>query len=121
MILENIKILNGLKALGVRIAIDDFGTGYSSLSYLYKLPIDIIKIDKSFIIHIDKNIDKMALVETIIQIARIMDFEVVAEGVETNSDLEALKNLKCQKYQGFLTSKPLPLSLFNSLVLNKIK
>lgn len=119
--IENIKILNGLKALGVRIAIDDFGTGYSSLSYLYKLPIDIIKIDKSFIIDIDKNIDKMALVETIIQIARIMDFEVVAEGVETNSDLEALKNLKCQKYQGFLTSKPLPLSLFNSLVLNKIK
>lgn len=116
---NNISVLNALKSIGVRLAIDDFGTGYSSLSYLHKLPIDTIKIDRSFITGMLESHDKKTLVETIIQTAKTMNFDIVAEGVESQSDLEMLRYLKCEKCQGYLFSKPVPIALFNSLVLNQ--
>ena len=116
---RHISILNTLRSLGFRLAIDDFGTGYSSLSYLHKLPINCVKIDRDFITGMLENHDKMALVEIIIQISKIMHLNVVAEGVESKSDLEVLQYLKCDYYQGYYFSKPVPIALFNSLVLQQ--
>ncbi len=110
VLLENIdrliKVLEEMKSMGIKIAIDDFGTGYSSLSYLYKFPIDILKIDRSFIMRMDRH-DKKDLVPVIISIARNMKMEVVAEGIETVDQLEILRNYGCEYAQGFLFSKPL--------------
>lgn len=116
---RHISVLNTLRSLGFKMAIDDFGTGYSSLSYLHKLPIDSVKIDREFITGMLESHDKMALVEIIIQIAKIMHLEVIAEGVESKSDLEVLQYLKCNYYQGYYFSKPVPIALFNSLVLQQ--
>ncbi|MGC9491543.1 EAL domain-containing protein, partial [Vibrio genomosp. F10] len=93
--------------LGVKVAIDDFGVAYSSLNYLKKLPIDILKIDKSFIDEcVTLHTDHM-LVKTIIQMGHNLGKVVVAEGVETQDQLDLLKNEHCNKYQGYLFSKPL--------------
>ena len=101
------KIL-ALKKIGVRFAIDDFGTGYSSLAYLKSLPVDEIKIDRSFVRDaIQKNRDA-ALVETIVNLASRLNLDVTAEGVETKELYEYLKQLGCNAYQGYLFSKPLP-------------
>lgn len=114
---QNIQALHQLKALGVHIAIDDFGTGYSSLSYLNKLPIDTIKIDRSFITHMLEHEDRLALVKVILQTAKILNLQTVAEGVESKEELEMLQYLGCCCFQGFYFSKPVPLPRFNSLVL----
>ncbi len=110
VLLENIdkliKVLEKIKKMGIKIAIDDFGTGYSSLSYLYKFPIDILKIDRSFIMRMNRH-DKKDLVPVIISIARNMKMEVVAEGIETVDQLEILRTYGCKYGQGFLFSKPL--------------
>jgi EAL domain-containing protein (putative c-di-GMP-specific phosphodiesterase class I) len=116
---RHISVLNTLRSLGFKLAIDDFGTGYSSLSYLHKLPINTVKIDRDFIFGMIENSDKMALVEIIIQIAKIMRLDVVAEGVESKSDLEILQRLQCDLYQGYYFSKPVPIALFNSLILQQ--
>jgi diguanylate cyclase (GGDEF)-like protein len=116
---KHINALNTLRLLGFGLAIDDFGTGYSSLSYLHKLPVNTVKIDKEFIAGMLENHDKMALVEIIIQIAKIMRLTVVAEGVENKDDLEALQYLKCDFYQGYYFSKPLSIAKFNSLYLQQ--
>ncbi len=100
--------LNELKALGIIIAIDDFGTGYSSLSYLQRLPIDILKIDKSFICNISSNKDDLAIVTAIIAMARSLSLGVVAEGVETHDQLAYLRTQGCQQIQGYLVSRPIP-------------
>jgi diguanylate cyclase (GGDEF)-like protein/PAS domain S-box-containing protein len=98
--------LKALKGLGVRLAIDDFGSGYSSLSYLRLFPFDILKIDQSFIESMVDSPQAMAMVRTMIQLGRELKLEVVAEGVETEQQLEMLRKLRCQDVQGYLFSRP---------------
>jgi len=105
---ENVESLNRLKAMGIRIAIDDFGTGYSSLSYLKRLPVDILKIDRSFVSDVTVNLDDAAIVEAIIAMARSLGLNVVAEGVETAEQSKFLQARKCDEMQGYYYSKPLP-------------
>ena len=102
-----ISKLHALKALGVRLAIDDFGTGYSSLSYLRRLPIDELKIDGSFIAGMASEPGQMAVVRSIIDLAETLHLETVAEGIEGDEQLQALRGLSAQMGQGFLFSKPL--------------
>jgi diguanylate cyclase (GGDEF)-like protein len=98
-----------LKTLGVRIAIDDFGTGYSSLAYLKRLPVDILKIDRSFVSKIVESADSLALVKVFVQIAQALNLETVAEGIEQSSELQALQAMDVKFGQGFLFSRPLNL------------
>ncbi len=100
-----IKELNELKALGVLLAIDDFGTGYSSLSYLQHMPVDVLKIDRSFISG-EESRESSQIVESIIAMAQSLGLEVVAEGVETERQLHLLQGLACQKAQGYMFSRP---------------
>ena len=104
----NIEKLTSLRRLGVNIAIDDFGTGYSSLAYLAKLPVQSLKIDRSFIVAMVDDPDTMTLVSTIISLAHSLRLKVVAEGVDSESQAEALRRLRCDEMQGYLFSKPLP-------------
>src|SRR3972149_11625746 len=97
-----IKILNELKQIGVSLAIDDFGTGYSSLIYLKHMPIDIIKIDQSFVRDMTVDKDDAAICDAIIKLAKSLNLEVIAEGVETMEQLELLRRLDCKNIQGFL-------------------
>lgn len=106
--LYTIEALNELKKLGLTISIDDFGTGYSSLSYLQRFPIDLIKIDRSFIWSMGQNEDDRAIVAAIIAMAKSLRMKVVAEGVETEEQFEFLQHQGCHAVQGFLLSKPLP-------------
>lgn len=101
------EALANLKARGVRLHLDDFGTGYSSLSYLQRFPIDALKIDRAFIAGLTTRPESDALVHAIIEMARGLDLEVVAEGVETAEQLERLKRLRCPHVQGYLVSPPL--------------
>jgi diguanylate cyclase (GGDEF)-like protein/PAS domain S-box-containing protein len=98
--------LRTLRAIGVRIAIDDFGTGYSSLSYLREMPVDVIKLDKSFIDEILGSEQQYALVEAIITLARNLDLKVIAEGIEEPGQRDALARMRCPLGQGYLFSKP---------------
>lgn len=102
----NVKILSGLKSMGIKISIDDFGTGYSSLNYLKRLPINAIKIDKSFIDGIHLNSSDNSIVEGIILLAHKMELDVVAEGVEVIGQLNILKDMRCDTIQGYYFSKP---------------
>ncbi|CUH95732.1 hypothetical protein P22_1812 [Propionispora sp. 2/2-37] len=103
-----VKQLTQLRTLGIRIALDDFGTGYSSLTYLSRFPIDTIKIDKSFLHQSATNLAAAAIISTVIHLARQMNLDVVAEGVETPEQLQSLINLDCGFIQGYLISQPLP-------------
>ncbi|TAK75718.1 MAG: GGDEF domain-containing response regulator [Gammaproteobacteria bacterium] len=110
VIVSNIEVLNTigeLKKLGVTIAIDDFGTGYSSLSYLKKIPLDRLKIDSSFVQHIKSPSDDEVIIRAIIAMAKNLNLEVLAEGVETQDQLNFLKVHECGDVQGFYFSKPL--------------
>jgi diguanylate cyclase (GGDEF)-like protein/PAS domain S-box-containing protein len=100
--------LNELKALGVRLAIDDFGTGYSSLAYLQRLPVDILKVDKSFVDDLTDEGSETSLVATILALAQNLQLEAVAEGIELDAQAEALRELNCEYGQGFLFERPLP-------------
>ncbi len=104
---EGIKILNNMKNAGVLLCIDDFGTGYSSLSYLLQLPIDYLKIDKSFINKITINKKHNDIVKTIIDISKNLDIQVVAEGIELEEQLKTVQHMKCEFGQGFLFAKPI--------------
>jgi diguanylate cyclase (GGDEF)-like protein len=104
----SIEKLRALRELGVNLAIDDFGTGYSSLGYLARLPVNALKIDRSFIITMTKNADSMTIVSTIISLAHALNLKVIAEGVETEEQRNLLQLLKCDEMQGYLFSKPLP-------------
>ena len=108
----SIAELVALRAMGVRISIDDFGTGYSSLNALKDLPVDVLKVDRSFISDIAENERDAAFVKTIIDLARNLGLSVVAEGVETNEQLSLLNRLGCDEWQGFLFSRPVPLPEF---------
>ena len=103
-----IKELERLRELGVNLSIDDFGTGYSSLSYLTRLPVDELKIDRSFIAPLGNPDSEYPIVKAIVAMAHSLGLIVVAEGVETNSQLNALRALQCDIFQGYLFSKPFP-------------
>jgi diguanylate cyclase (GGDEF)-like protein/PAS domain S-box-containing protein len=111
-----IRKLSILRGLGIQIAMDDFGTGYSSLSYITRLPINSLKIDRSFITGMADNPQDMAIVTTIIALAHSLNLQVVAEGVESGDQSQLLKLLKCDEAQGFLFSKPLPADEIETLL-----
>jgi EAL domain-containing protein (putative c-di-GMP-specific phosphodiesterase class I) len=102
-----VAVLTELRTMGVQIAIDDFGTGYSSLSYLKRLPVNTLKIDRSFIQDINSNRDDAAIITAIIALAHSLHLSVVAEGVENKEQLTFLQSRQCEIVQGYLLSKPL--------------
>jgi EAL domain-containing protein (putative c-di-GMP-specific phosphodiesterase class I) len=112
-----IAVLQSIRDMGVSIAIDDFGTGFSSLSYLSKLPVDSLKIDRSFVDEMTAAPEGLALVSTIINLAHSMKLKVVAEGVETEEQSRLLRLLSCDEIQGFLIGKPLPREAFETIYL----
>ncbi len=113
---DAIDKMASLKALGVRFAIDDFGTGYSSMSYLKRMPLDQLKIDKSFVQDVSTDPNAAAIVETIIVMAKHLGLDVVAEGVETEEELEFLEAHGCKVYQGYYFSRPVPTADFSDLL-----
>ena len=104
---ENIPKLRAVRELGTTIAIDDFGTGYSSLSYIAKLPINALKIDRSFIVEIPNSPDAMSIVHSIMSLAHSLRLRVIAEGVDSEEQVKLLRLLRCDEMQGYLYSKPL--------------
>jgi EAL domain-containing protein (putative c-di-GMP-specific phosphodiesterase class I) len=111
---ENVAVLNRLGELGVRLSVDDFGTGYSSLAYLKQLPIDTLKIDRTFVRDVEDDPDDTAIIQAIIAMGHGLNLRVTAEGVETEGQLAALRRLGCDEYQGFLLGKPLPAAEFRA-------
>jgi diguanylate cyclase (GGDEF)-like protein/PAS domain S-box-containing protein len=122
MIMEDVKqsvaTLQAIRAMGVTIAIDDFGTGFSSLGYLSKLPVDTLKIDRSFVIDMTATQEGLALVSTIVSLAHALKLKVVAEGVETEEQSRLLRLLNCDEMQGFLFSQALPCETFETRYLS---
>jgi EAL domain-containing protein (putative c-di-GMP-specific phosphodiesterase class I) len=106
--LSNLATLRELKRLGVNLIIDDFGTGYSSLSYLKRLPVDFLKVDRSFVERLGKDPKDEGIVSAVIDMAHVLGMEVVAEGVENAEQAACLRKLGCRFAQGYLYSKPLP-------------
>jgi EAL domain-containing protein (putative c-di-GMP-specific phosphodiesterase class I) len=102
------ETLEKLHQIGVRFALDDFGTGYSSLSYLARLPVDLLKIDRSFVNLMPKSPEQMAIVSAIISLGHALNLNVVAEGVETEEEANLLRLLRCDEAQGYLYGKPVP-------------
>ena len=105
---SNLARLHDLKALGVRLAIDDFGTGYSSLSYLRQFPVDVLKIDKSFMDGVARDVEGRSFVKAIVRLAQTLRIATVAEGVEDEAQLETLRRVGCDRAQGFLFARPQP-------------
>ena len=116
---QAIEKLHELKLMGIRVAIDDFGTGYSSLNYLKRFPIDTLKIDKTFVSDVCKDPHDTAIVRAIITLGHALDLTVIAEGVETQEQLQYLSSLGCDVVQGFLFSKSLPAPVFEELLLEQ--
>jgi EAL domain-containing protein (putative c-di-GMP-specific phosphodiesterase class I) len=112
---KSIETLKSLKEFGVTIAIDDFGTGYSSLSYLRKLPLDVLKIDRSFVQGIGTSAEDDAIVRAVISVAQSLGLTVTAEGIETGEQARLLREWSCQAGQGYLFSRPLPAEEFAAL------
>ncbi len=111
-----LAILHEIRGLGVRISMDDFGTGYSSLSYLRRFPFDKIKIDQSFIRNLDESSDCLAIVRAVLGLGRSLGMSVIAEGVETDEQLALLRREGCQQVQGYLFSRPKPVSSIRNLL-----
>jgi diguanylate cyclase (GGDEF)-like protein len=112
MLMEDIEgsigKLKAVQSMGLNVAVDDFGTGYSSLSYLARLPINSLKVDRSFILQMTKSPEQMAIVSTVISLARALNLKVVAEGVETEEQASLLRLLRCDQVQGYLFGRPVP-------------
>jgi len=123
VVMENAELaavtLARLRGLGVRLSIDDFGTGYSSLSYLNRFPVDNLKIDRSFITRLNQGDENVEIVKTIVMLAGNLGMQVIAEGVETEDQLQQLRLLKCQYGQGYLFSKPLAAADADMFLLNR--
>ena len=113
---ESIRKLRELRERGLRMALDDFGTGYSSLAYLAKLPLDTLKIDRSFVHAMTEHADTTTIITTIISLAQALRLKVVAEGVETEQQAQFLQLLRCDQVQGFLFSPPLPAEKVETLL-----
>jgi EAL domain-containing protein (putative c-di-GMP-specific phosphodiesterase class I) len=113
---ENSTTLRALRDLGVRLVLDDFGTGYSSLSYLRRLPLDTIKIDRSFVDGIDEDNSNLPIVRAVIALAHGLGIEVVAEGIETEGQLEVLRDLVCDRGQGYYFARPQPPDALSDLL-----
>jgi len=114
-----IEKLHELKLMGIKVAIDDFGTGYSSLNYLKRFPIDTLKIDKTFVSDVCKDPHDTAIVRAIITLGHALDLTVIAEGVETQEQLQYLSSLGCDVVQGFLFSKSLEPAAFEELLIEQ--
>ncbi len=114
-----VNLLKTVRAMGVRLSVDDFGTGYSSLAYLRRLPLDELKIDRSFVMGLPAEKDSLAIVRAVIAMAHALNLKVIAEGVELDSQLEVLRAAKCDEYQGYLCSKPVPAEDFAVLLERK--
>ena len=104
---EVLTRLHELKAIGVQISIDDFGTGYSSLAYLMRFPVDKLKIDQSFVRDMGNSSEADSIVRAIVALAHGLSLAVIAEGVETDAQLDRLKHIGCNEIQGYLLSRPL--------------
>jgi diguanylate cyclase (GGDEF)-like protein/PAS domain S-box-containing protein len=113
---QNVSMLQRLKTLGVRLAIDDFGIGYSSLSYLKHFPVDVLKIDRSFVERLGENPEDAAIVQTVTTLAHTLGMEVTAEGVETREQFAQLRTLGCDHGQGYLFARPIPASDANTMI-----
>ncbi len=113
-----ILMLKQIKETGVQISIDDFGTGYSSLSYLHRFPIDLLKIDRSFVSAMETNVENTEIVRTVVALAKSLNLKVVAEGIETLHQFHQLRILGCDYGQGYLFSKPLPVADIEMMILN---
>lgn len=113
-----IEVLHALKEMGIRLSVDDFGTGYSSLNYLSKFPLDELKIDKSFIVDVDSDSHNASIVTAIVAMANSLGLELVAEGVETESQLAFVRERGVQLVQGYYFSKPVPAAAFEKLLFN---
>ena len=113
---SSLEVLEGLRDLNVMLAVDDFGTGYSSLAYLKRFPVNILKIDQSFVAGLPSDGDDLAIVESIISLAKALRLDIVAEGVETEEQAAALLDLGCRRAQGYLFGRPVPLADFRSWV-----
>ncbi len=111
-----LEVLGNLRRLGVSLLMDDFGTGYSSLSYLHSFPIDVLKIDRSFVGRMTDGKQPLQIVRTIIELARVLGMDVVAEGIETREQYRLLRNLGCRFGQGFLFARPMPVEALTSLL-----
>jgi EAL domain-containing protein (putative c-di-GMP-specific phosphodiesterase class I) len=118
---EAIGVLKKLREAGIRIALDDFGTGYSSLSYLKKLPINLLKIDKSFVDEIDCQSVQQSLTSSIITLVHNLNIETIAEGIETCEQYEYLLESKCDNLQGYYLGKPVPEHLVDEVIKNHWK
>ncbi len=103
----SVRRLTEIREMGVRIAIDDFGAGYSSLGYLQRFPVDVLKIDRSFIARLTKDPDGEKLIRTLVQLGKSLSIETLAEGIEQSSELSLLKDEQCRSGQGFLFARPL--------------
>lgn len=110
------EVLAGLREVGVRIALDDFGTGYSSLSYLQRFPLDVLKLDRSFISRLGTEPNAFKLVAATIDMGLALGMSVVAEGVETSEQLQALRDLDCQFAQGYHFARPQPPEAIPALI-----
>ncbi len=115
-----LSILEKLHARGIILALDDFGTGYSSLNYLRRFPLQVLKIDRSFIKDLDEEKSHKVLVDTIIAMAHSLGLEVVAEGVETQPQLDYLRSRDVRIIQGYIYSPPIPADKFRSLLAIKV-
>ena len=112
---DSAGLLNRIRKRGIHIALDDFGTGYSSLTYLWKFPFDKVKIDRSFVMGMNQDTKAVAIVKSIIGLGKALDLTITAEGVETEAQAQILREAGCDQAQGYLFSRPLPVTLANEL------
>jgi Amt family ammonium transporter len=125
MLIEDIdtcvSVLKELKSLNCRVSVDDFGTGYSSLSYLKKLPLDILKIDRSFVAESDVKNEDAEICATIVNLAKSLKLTTIAEGIETESQLTTLQKMGCDYFQGYYFYRPKSAEDIKKLLTQKIK